>query len=112
MSERWDGPDGQWATFRTSYSWGASRRINKALLSDDVSEMMLVLAQATVTALRAKDDKGGWVEAPGPEAWETIDAKAGEAVAGKCMDIWTAWRTAQDPKGLTETPTALPSPEA
>jgi hypothetical protein len=112
MTDRWDGPDGQWATFRTSYSWGQSRRITSAILTDDVVAFMLALAQETVTSLHVKADGGGWIDQPGDDAWERMDGQAGDAIASACKDVWTAWRDARDPKGTTGTPTDSPPSEA
>ncbi len=108
-NERWDGPDGQWATFRTSYSWGASNRLNEALLGDSTKAAMEALADETVIALHVKDMNGGWCDQPGADTWERMDGHAGDAIARRCQDIWIEWRNARDPKGMPATPSASPS---
>lgn len=98
---RWEGPDGQWATFREAYSWGQSNRINEGFEGESTKAAMEILATETVTGLHVKDMTGGWCDEPGADTWERMDGKAGEAISVRCLEIWTAWRTARDPKDTT-----------
>lgn len=99
MKGRLDLPDGQWATFRTSYSWGQSNRINEGWMGDSAKVAMETLATETVTGLHVKDTNGGWCDEPGPDAWERMDGHAGDAIVDRCNEIWVEWRNARDPKG-------------
>lgn len=108
---RWDGPDGQWAAFRERVTWGPSRRIQEAWIQGNTERYIVVLATEFVTGLHVMDGDGGWIDAPGEDAWERMNDAAGEAISLKCLELWEAQSEARNPKGLTPTPPSSPQSE-
>lgn len=109
MSERWDGPDGQWAEFHKTVTWGPSRRIQEAWIAGDTEKYIVALATEFVTGLHVKDGDGGWIDTPGPDAWERMTDLAGEGISLRCLELWEAQSDARNPKGSPETPSASQS---
>lgn len=113
---RLDMADGAWASFRTTYGWGPSVRIQATLIDDDGSEaFMRALVRETLTGWHVPTDGGGWhdwtptADAPrlSDEAMDIVDSHTGNAVLQRCRAIWGAWLKGRpDPKG-----TAAPSPD-
>lgn len=108
---RWDGPDGQWVTFRQRVTWGPSRRIQDAYLEGDIGAYVVVLATEYVSGLHVKDGGDGWIDAPGDDAWERMDDATGEAITLRCLELWEGQRKARNPKGSTPTPPSSPQSE-
>ena len=115
---RLDLPDGSWATFRTSYGWGPSMRIQATLIDGDGSEaFMRALVRETVTGCHLPTDAGGWLDwTPTPDApslsnaqMDTIAGHVGDDILGRCRSVWIAWRKGRpDPKGISEPSTDTP----
>lgn len=115
---RLDLPDGAWATFRTSYGWGPSARIQATLLDGAGSEaFMRALVRETVTGCHLPTDAGGWLDwTPTPdiptltdEHMDAIAGHVGESVMSRCMANWNAWRKVRpDPKGISASSTDTP----
>ena len=105
---RLDMADGAWATFRTSYGWGPSIRIQAVLIDGEGSErFMRALVRETLTGWHVPTESGGWLDwTPTDDArtlpdaqTESVTARTGDRVLQQCLRIWRAWLKARpDPK--------------
>ena len=115
---RLDLPDEAWATFRTTYGWGPSIRVQATLLDGDGSEaFMRALVRETVTGWHVQKDGGGWldwsptIEQPhlSDAAMDSVDSHVGNEVLTRCKSIWMLWRKGRpDPKDTTDSSDASP----
>jgi hypothetical protein len=122
MTDRIDLPDGAWATFRSSYGWGPSIRIQATLIDGDGSEaFMRALVRETVTGCHLPTDAGGWLDwSATPDKptlsdadMDNIAGHVGDAVLARCSAAWNAWRKGRpDPKGTSAPSTDTPQGNA
>ena len=119
---RLDLPDGAWVTFRTSYGWGPSIRIQATLIDGEGSEAyMRALVRETVTAWHLPTDGGGWHDFTptndarfvSDAAMDLIDSRVGDQVLHRCRSVWLDWRKGQpDPKDTSASSTDTPPDSA
>jgi hypothetical protein len=118
MTDRLDLPDGAWATFRATYGWGPSIRIQATLIDGDGSEaFMRALVRETITGCHLPTDVGGWLDwTPTTDKpfltdtdMDNIAGHVGNDLLGRCRSGWQAWvKGRPDPKGTSASSTDTP----
>lgn len=111
-------PDGAWVTFRTSYGWGPSIRIDSTLIDGDGSEaFMRALVRETVTGWHVPSEAGTWLDWVATDeqprlddsAMDAVDGHLGDPILARCTAIWRTWKKGRpDPKGTSPSSTEQP----